>query len=46
MKIEIYINGRPVESYPENELEKIKLELTKKAMEAAGYVPVENPNTK
>ena len=42
MNIEIYINGRPVESYSESELKKIKKEITEKAMKAAGYIPAEN----
>lgn len=38
MKIEIYINGRPVEEYPEGEMKAIKQKLTENAMRAAGYV--------
>lgn len=41
MNIYIYINGRPVESYTEEELQEIKKNLTYTAMKAAGYVPVE-----
>lgn len=38
MKIEIYINGRPVEEYPEDEMNAIKQKLTETAMSAAGYI--------
>lgn len=40
MNIEIYINGRPAESYTEEEMQEIKKKLTYTAMKAAGYVPV------
>ena len=41
MNIEIYINGRPAESYTEEEMKEIRKKLTYTAMKAAGYVPVE-----
>ena len=41
MKVNIYINGRPVESYTEEELKEIRWALTVKAMKAAGYVPAD-----
>jgi len=37
MKIEIYINNKPLESYSEPELAEIKRELTYRAFAAAGY---------
>lgn len=37
MKINIYINNKPIEEYSPQELEKIKRELTYRAMKAAGY---------
>lgn len=40
MNIEIYINGRPAESYTQEEMEKINLQLTTNAMNAIGFVPV------
>ena len=38
MKIKIYINNRPVEDYPEDELKEIKRKLNEKAMSSAGFV--------
>ena len=38
MKIKIYINNRPVEDYPEDELKEIKIKLNEKAMSSAGFV--------
>lgn len=38
MKIEIYINNKPISDYQEEELEEIKKELTRRAFAAAGYV--------
>lgn len=37
MKLNIYINNKPIADYNPRELEKIKKELTYKAMKAAGY---------
>lgn len=37
MKIKIYINNKPIESYSDKELEDIKKRLTYKAFAAAGY---------
>lgn len=37
MKIEIYINNKPIAEYTPQELEHIKKELTYRAMKAAGY---------
>lgn len=37
LKIEIYINERPVESFSQEELTEIKKTLTETAMRAAGY---------
>lgn len=39
MKIEIYINNRPVNEYSEDEMKELKRKLTETAMRAAGYVP-------
>ena len=39
MKIEIYINDRPIEMIAPEELKEIGKILTKRAMKAAGYVP-------
>ena len=39
MTVEIYINGRPAESYTEEEMAVIRRKLTVSAMKAAGYVP-------
>ncbi len=36
MKIQIYINERPVEEYSQAELDEIKKTLTETAMKAAG----------
>jgi hypothetical protein len=41
MKVNIYINGQPVETYSEAELNRIKRALTVKAMTAVGYIPAE-----
>lgn len=41
MRIEIYINDRPIETISSKELEEIGKILTKRAMKAAGYVPEE-----
>ena len=38
MKIKIYINNRPVEDYPEDELKEIRIKLNEKAMGSAGFV--------
>ena len=38
MKINIYINGRPLCDYSPEELEAVKTELSAAAMEAAGYI--------
>lgn len=40
MNIEIYINGRPAESYTQEEMGEINLQLTINAMRAIGFVPV------
>lgn len=37
LKVLIYINNRPIEDYPPDELEKIKNEITDRMMAAAGY---------
>ena len=37
MKINIYINDQPLENYSAADLEKIKAELTLRALAAAGY---------
>lgn len=37
LKVLIYINDRPIEDYPPDELEEIKIKLTDKMMAAAGY---------
>ncbi len=37
MKIAIYINNKPLESYSAEELEEIKKELTYRAFSAAGF---------
>ena len=37
MKIEIYINDKPMADYSPQELEKIKETLTERAFKAAGY---------
>lgn len=37
MKVNIYINNKPIAEYSPQDLEKIKKELTYKAMNAAGY---------
>lgn len=39
MKIEIYINDRPIETIAPEELKEIGKILAKRAMKAAGYVP-------
>lgn len=39
LNIEIYINGRPAESYTQEEMQEIKKKLTYTAMKAAGYIP-------
>lgn len=39
MTIKIYINGKPAESYTEEEMAAIRRKLTVTAMKAAGYVP-------
>ena len=38
MKIEIYINDRPIEDFSEKELHEIGTILTERAMKAAGYI--------
>lgn len=37
MKVNVYINNKPIEAYSPEELEEIKKELTYRAMKAAGY---------
>lgn len=37
MKVNIYINNKPIAEYNPQELKKVKEELTYKAMKAAGY---------
>lgn len=37
LKVLIYINNRPIEDYPPDELEEIKNKLTDRAMAAVGY---------
>lgn len=37
MKIQIYINNKPMTDYTLQELEEIKTQLTDKALAAAGY---------
>lgn len=37
LKVLIYINGRPIEDYPPDELEELKIKITDKMMDAAGY---------
>lgn len=37
MKVNIYINNKPIEDYNPQELEEIKRKLTYKAMKGAGY---------
>lgn len=46
MTIQIYINGRPAESYTQEEMTAIRYKLTVAAMQAAGYVPAESNNKK
>lgn len=46
MKIHIYINGRPAESYTEEEMVDIRKKLTVSAMKAAGFVPVNDTKKK
>lgn len=41
MKVNIYINGRPASSYSAEDMAGIREKLTKKAMNAAGYIPAE-----
>lgn len=38
MKIEIYINDRPIEEFSKEELHEIGTILTERAMKAAGYI--------
>lgn len=38
MKVNIYINNKPIAEYNPQELEESKRELTYKAMKAAGYI--------
>ena len=38
MKIEIYINDRPIEEFSPEELHEIGTILTERAMKAAGYI--------
>ena len=40
LKVEIYINEKPIEEYEPEELEEIKVKLTRKAMAAIGFVPL------
>lgn len=40
LKVEIYINGKPIEEYEPKELEEIKVKLTRKAMAAIGFTPL------
>lgn len=44
MKINIYINNKPLAEYEPKELERIKKELTYRAFAAAGYKPQEEKN--
>lgn len=37
MKVNIYINNKPIAAYNPQDLEKVKKELTYKAMKAARY---------
>lgn len=37
LKVLIYINGRPIDDYPPDELEELKNKITDKMMAAAGY---------
>jgi hypothetical protein len=46
MNIEIYINGRPAESYTEEEMQEIREKLTDIAMRAAGYIPADEAQKK
>ena len=39
MKIEIYINDRPIEEFSPEELKEKGKILTQRAMKAAGYIP-------
>ena len=38
MKVEIYINNRPIEEFSQEELHEIGTILTERAMKAAGYI--------
>lgn len=38
MKIEIYINDRPIEDFSAKELQEVGRILTERAMKAAGYI--------
>ncbi len=38
MKIEIYINDRPIEDFSAKELQEVGRTLTERAMKAAGYI--------
>ena len=42
MKIEIYINNKPIEESDPKELEEIKVKLTERAFAAAGYERVKS----
>ena len=44
LKVEIYINEKPIEEYEPEELEEIKVKLTRKAMAAIGFVPLAEEN--
>ena len=41
MKINIYINNRPLDEYPPEELEAVRNQLSTAAMTAAGYIKEE-----
>ncbi len=40
LKVEIYINGKPIEDFEQKELEEVKVKLTRKAMAAIGFTPL------
>lgn len=46
LKIEIYINGKPIEDFEPKELEEVKAKLTRKAMAAAGFAPLKEAQRK